>query len=159
MGSDAPSTALVMPECWQSLMLTLTGSCFAGRARAGLGWQLHETPEPSSISILLPHIPALLSHTAPLPFERRAAISTQVTSNGSPIHAPCASSYKAGGEGRQLCSMHTAGDTLGCIGCQGKDLHQESGEVQGQVGWGPGQPGQVLDMEVGSPACSRGVRP
>jgi len=29
--------------------------------------------------------------------------------------------------------------------------------VQGQVGCGPGQPGLVLDVEVGSPACSRGV--
>ena len=26
------------------------------------------------------------------------------------------------------------------------------GGVQGQVGWGPGQPGLVLDMELGSPA-------
>jgi len=31
------------------------------------------------------------------------------------------------------------------------------GGVQGQVGWGPGQPGLVLNAEVGSPACSRGV--
>ena len=31
------------------------------------------------------------------------------------------------------------------------------GVVQGQVGWGPGQPGLVLDTEVGGPACSRGV--
>jgi len=31
------------------------------------------------------------------------------------------------------------------------------GGVQGQAGWGPGQPGLVLDMEVGGPACSRGV--
>jgi len=29
--------------------------------------------------------------------------------------------------------------------------------VQGQVGWGPGQPGLVLNVEVGSPACSGGV--
>jgi len=29
--------------------------------------------------------------------------------------------------------------------------------VQGQVGWGSGQPGLVLDMEVGGPACSSGV--
>lgn len=27
----------------------------------------------------------------------------------------------------------------------------------GQVGWGPGQPGLVLNMEVGGPACGRGV--
>jgi len=31
------------------------------------------------------------------------------------------------------------------------------GGVQDQVGWGSGQPGLVLDMEAGSPACSRGV--
>jgi len=29
--------------------------------------------------------------------------------------------------------------------------------VQGHVGWGPGQPGLVLDMEVGGPACGGGV--
>jgi len=26
--------------------------------------------------------------------------------------------------------------------------------VQGQVGWGPGQPGLVLTVEVGGPACA-----
>ena len=26
------------------------------------------------------------------------------------------------------------------------------GDVQGQVGWGPGQPGLVLNVEVGGPA-------
>ena len=31
------------------------------------------------------------------------------------------------------------------------------GGVQGQVGWGPGQPDLVLDMKVGGPACGRGV--
>jgi len=31
------------------------------------------------------------------------------------------------------------------------------GGVQGQVGWGPGQPGLVLDMEVGGSACGGGV--
>ena len=29
--------------------------------------------------------------------------------------------------------------------------------VQGQVGWGPGHPGLVLSVEVGGPACGRGV--
>ena len=29
------------------------------------------------------------------------------------------------------------------------------GGVQGQVGWGSGQPGLVLHVEVGGPACSR----
>jgi len=59
-------------------------------------------------------------------------------------------------------------------GISGKVLYYGSGEVleqaaqrgcgcpiprsvQGQVGCGPGQPGLVLDVEVGSPACSRGV--
>ena len=60
------------------------------------------------------------------------------------------------------------------IGCQRDILYYESdkvleqaaqtgcgcpipGGVQGQVGWGPGQPGLVLDMQVGGPACGRGV--
>ena len=56
----------------------------------------------------------------------------------------------------------------------GEVLHSESGEVleqlpreamdapsipgcvQGQVGWGPGQPGLVLNVEVGGPACGGG---
>ena len=31
------------------------------------------------------------------------------------------------------------------------------GGVEGQVGWGPGQPDLVLNVEVGGPACGRGV--
>jgi len=31
------------------------------------------------------------------------------------------------------------------------------GGVQGQVGRGPGQPGLGLNVEVGGPACGRGV--
>jgi len=31
------------------------------------------------------------------------------------------------------------------------------GGVQGQVGWGPGLPGLVLNVEVGGPACGEGV--
>ena len=38
-----------------------------------------------------------------------------------------------------------------CCGCP------VPGGVQGQVGWGPGQSGLVLDMEVGSPACGKGA--
>jgi len=55
----------------------------------------------------------------------------------------------------------------------GDVLHRESGEVleqsaqrgcacpipedvQGQVGWGPVQPGLVLNVKVGGPACGRG---
>ena len=29
------------------------------------------------------------------------------------------------------------------------------GGVQNEGGWGPGQPGLVLDLEVGGPACGR----
>ena len=32
------------------------------------------------------------------------------------------------------------------------------GGIQGQVGWGPGQPGLVLDPAAGSPACCRGLK-
>ena len=31
------------------------------------------------------------------------------------------------------------------------------GGVQGQVGWGPGHPGLVLNVQVGGPACGMGV--
>ena len=31
------------------------------------------------------------------------------------------------------------------------------GAVQGQVGWGPGQSGLVLNMRVSGPACGGGV--
>jgi len=31
------------------------------------------------------------------------------------------------------------------------------GGVPDQVGWGPGQPGLMPDLEVGGPACSRGL--
>jgi len=31
------------------------------------------------------------------------------------------------------------------------------GGVQGQVGWGPGQPGLVFEVEVGGPACVGGL--
>ena len=37
------------------------------------------------------------------------------------------------------------------------DVPSIPGGVQGQAGWGPGQPGLVFDMEVGGPACSRGL--
>ena len=60
------------------------------------------------------------------------------------------------------------------IGCQGEVLYREScevleqasqrscgysvpGDVQGQVGWGPGQPGLLPDLEVGGPVYDRGV--
>jgi len=31
------------------------------------------------------------------------------------------------------------------------------GGVQGQVGWGPRQPGLLLNGEVGGPSCDKGV--
>jgi len=31
------------------------------------------------------------------------------------------------------------------------------GDAQDHVGWGPGQYGLVPDLEVGDPACGRGV--
>ena len=33
----------------------------------------------------------------------------------------------------------------------------QSEELVNQAGWGPGHPGLTLDMEVGGPACGRGV--
>ena len=61
------------------------------------------------------------------------------------------------------------------VGCQGEVLYSESGEVleqlpreavdapsipggvEGQVGWGPGQPGLVWNGEVGGPVCGGGL--
>ena len=40
---------------------------------------------------------------------------------------------------------------------KGMDVLSIPGGAQGQVGWGTGQPGLVLDMEVGGPTCSMGV--
>jgi len=31
------------------------------------------------------------------------------------------------------------------------------GNVQGQVGWGTGQPDLALDIVISNPACSRGI--
>ena len=31
------------------------------------------------------------------------------------------------------------------------------GGVQGQVGWGPGQPGVVLNVEASGPVCGEGI--
>ena len=39
---------------------------------------------------------------------------------------------------------------------EGKEM--QTFDLQGQTGWGSGQPGLVSDMEVGGPACSRWVR-
>jgi len=37
------------------------------------------------------------------------------------------------------------------------DVLSIPGGVQGQVGWGPGQPSLVLNVEVGGPSHGRGV--
>jgi len=37
------------------------------------------------------------------------------------------------------------------------DLPARFEGVQDQVGWGPGLPGPVPDLEVDGPACGRGV--
>jgi len=42
-------------------------------------------------------------------------------------------------------------------GTRGKGTSNVPGGVQGQVAWGSGQPGLVLDMEVDGPACSGGL--
>ena len=48
---------------------------------------------------------------------------------------------------------------VGSIGgdVQGEKPGHLPGGVQGQAGWGSGQSDLVLDIEVGSPACDRGV--
>ena len=43
------------------------------------------------------------------------------------------------------------------LGYQVMDAPSTPGGVQGQVGWGPGQPGLVLHVEVGGPACGGGL--
>jgi len=49
-----------------------------------------------------------------------------------------------------LCEVLAQAAQRGC-GCP------VPGGVQGQLGWGPGQPGLVLNVKGGSPACSKGV--
>ena len=43
------------------------------------------------------------------------------------------------------------------MGCPGRCGVTDPGGVQGQLGWGPGQPSLVLNVEVGGPACGRGL--
>jgi len=47
--------------------------------------------------------------------------------------------------------------TVTGIGCPEKLWVPIPGGVEGQVGWDPVQPGLVLNVEVGGPACSGGV--
>jgi len=53
-------------------------------------------------------------------------------------------------DARQLSVNLGHGDSRG-------HLNSVPGGVQGQVGWGPGQPGLVLDVEVGGPSPGRGL--
>uniref|UniRef100_A0A8C3KYL0 Dedicator of cytokinesis 1 n=1 Tax=Chrysolophus pictus TaxID=9089 RepID=A0A8C3KYL0_CHRPC len=48
-----------------------------------------------------------------------------------------------------------SGEVLEQLPREAVDAPSIPGGVQGQVGWGPGQPGLVLNVEVGSPAVSR----
>ena len=43
------------------------------------------------------------------------------------------------------------GEVLAQLPREAEDAPSNPGGVQGQVGWGPGQPGLVLNVEVGSP--------
>jgi len=45
------------------------------------------------------------------------------------------------------------GEVLEQLPREAVDAPSIPGGVQGQVGWGPGQPGLVLHVEVGGPAC------
>ena len=46
-----------------------------------------------------------------------------------------------------------SGEVLQQLPREGVDAPSNPGGVQGQVGWGPGQPGLLLNVEVGGPAC------
>ena len=51
-----------------------------------------------------------------------------------------------------------SGEVLGQLPREAMDAPSITGGVEGQVGWGPGQPGLVLHVEVGGPACGGEVR-
>ena len=50
-----------------------------------------------------------------------------------------------------------SGEVLEQLPREAVDALSIPGGAQGQVGWGPGLPGLLLNVEVGSPACSREV--
>jgi len=56
-----------------------------------------------------------------------------------------------------VTGKYKSGEVLEQLPREAVDAPSISGGVQGQVGWGPGQPGLVLEVEVGGPACGRGV--
>ena len=52
---------------------------------------------------------------------------------------------------------YESGEVLEQLPREAVDAPSIPGGVQGKVGWGPGQPGLVLNVEVGGPACGGGV--
>jgi len=50
-----------------------------------------------------------------------------------------------------------SGEVLEQLPREAVDAPSIPGGVQGQVGWGPGQPGLVLNGEVGGHACGGGI--
>ena len=58
---------------------------------------------------------------------------------------------------RRKVLYRESGEVLEQLPREVVDAPSIPGGVQVQVGWDPGQPGLVLNMEVGGPACSRGV--
>ena len=48
---------------------------------------------------------------------------------------------------------YESGEVLEQLSREAVDAPSIPGGVQGRVGWGPGQPGLVLNVEVGGPAC------
>ena len=52
---------------------------------------------------------------------------------------------------------YESGEVLEQLSREAVDAPSTPGGVQGQDGWGPGQPGLVLNVEVGGPACGRGL--
>ena len=56
---------------------------------------------------------------------------------------------------RSLC--RESGEVLEQLPREAVDAPSIRGGVEGQVGWGPGQPGLVLNVEVGGPVCGNVV--
>ena len=52
---------------------------------------------------------------------------------------------------------YESGEVLEQLPGEVVDAPSIPGGAQGQVGWGPGQPGLVLNVEVGGPACGGGL--
>ena len=50
-----------------------------------------------------------------------------------------------------------SGEVLEQLPREAVDAPSIPGGVQGQAGWGPGQPGLLWNVEAGGPACSSGL--